>query len=78
MTDKGTPALNGKAIRKQVTISFSKDQAWPKIHLLIYLPADATSRCRCSSPSTLARCRVRWTTRASRQRKCGIRGLIRK
>lgn len=41
VTDKGTPALDGKAIRKQVTISFSKDPAWPKIHLLIYLPAGA-------------------------------------
>jgi len=41
VTDKGTPALGGKAIRKQVTISFSKDPAWPKIHLLIYLPAAA-------------------------------------
>ena len=39
VTDKGTPALDGKAIRKQVTISFSTDPAWPKIHLLIYLPA---------------------------------------
>ena len=42
VTDKGTPALNGKAIRKQVTISFSKDPTWPKIHLLIYLPAAVT------------------------------------
>jgi (4-O-methyl)-D-glucuronate---lignin esterase len=41
VTDKGTPALGGKAIRKQVTISFSKDPSWPKIHLLIYLPANA-------------------------------------
>jgi hypothetical protein len=41
VTDKGTPALDGKAIRKQVTISFSKDPTWPKIHLLIYLPAAA-------------------------------------
>jgi hypothetical protein len=41
VTDKGTAALDGKAIRKQVTISFSKDPTWPKIHLLIYLPADA-------------------------------------
>jgi hypothetical protein len=39
-TDPGTPALNGKAIRKQVTISFSKDPSWPKIHLLVYLPAN--------------------------------------
>ena len=41
VTDKGTPALDGKAIRRQVTISFSKDETWPKIHLLIYLPANA-------------------------------------
>jgi len=41
VTDKGTPALDGKAIRKQVTISFSKDESWPKIHLLLYLPANA-------------------------------------
>lgn len=41
VTDKGTVALNGKAIRKQVTIWFSKDQGWPRIHLLIYLPAAA-------------------------------------
>ena len=40
LTDKGTQALGGKAIRKQVTIRFSDDDAWPKIHLLIYLPAD--------------------------------------
>jgi len=42
VTDKGTPALGGKAIRKQVTISFSKDPAWPKIHLVVYLPAAST------------------------------------
>ena len=41
VTDKGTPALDGKALRKQVTISFSKDPSWPKIHLLIYLPVNA-------------------------------------
>jgi hypothetical protein len=41
ITDKGTPALDGKAVRKQVTISFSNDPTWPRIHLLIYLPADA-------------------------------------
>ena len=39
VTDEGTPALNGKAIREQVTISFSNDPSWPRIHLLIYLPA---------------------------------------
>ena len=41
VTDRGTPALDGKALRRQVTISFSKDPSWPKIHLLIYLPAAA-------------------------------------
>lgn len=39
VTDRGTPALGGKAIRRQVTISFSKDPAWPRIHLAIWLPA---------------------------------------
>lgn len=34
-------AFGGTAIRKQVTISFSKDPSWPKIHLLVYLPAAA-------------------------------------
>lgn len=42
VVDKGTPALDGKAIRKQVTIHLSKDPTWPEIHLLIYLPAAAT------------------------------------
>jgi len=41
VTDAGTPALNGKAIRKQVTIRFSEDKSWPTIKLLIYLPAAA-------------------------------------
>ena len=41
ITDKGTPALNGKAFRKQITISLSADPTWPKIHLLVYLPAAA-------------------------------------
>jgi len=39
--DKGTPALDGKAIRRQVTVYFSTDKAGPKMDLLIYLPADA-------------------------------------
>jgi hypothetical protein len=38
--DKGTPALDGKALRKQVTVYFSADKAGPKMDLLIYLPAD--------------------------------------
>src|SRR5262245_4302584 len=37
--DKGTPALEGKAIRKQVTIYFSRNKSGPKMDLLIYLPA---------------------------------------
>jgi hypothetical protein len=45
VTDKGTPAFAGKAIRKQVTIHLSppenRDPTWPEIHLLIYLPAAA-------------------------------------
>jgi len=40
--DKGTPAYEGKAIRRQVTVYFSKDKAGPKMELLLYLPADAT------------------------------------
>ena len=39
--DKGTPALDGKAIRRQVTIYFSKNKSGPKMDLLIYLPAGA-------------------------------------
>lgn len=41
VTDKGTPALNGKALRKQITIHFSKDPSWPVLHLVEYLPATA-------------------------------------
>jgi hypothetical protein len=41
VTDKGTPALDGKAIRKQVTIHLSKDPNWPAIHLVEYIPAGA-------------------------------------
>jgi hypothetical protein len=39
--DKGTPALDGKAVRRQATIYFSADKAGPKMDLLIYLPAGA-------------------------------------
>jgi hypothetical protein len=44
IVDKGTPALNGKAIRKQVTIYLTKDKTGPSIDLLIYLPASAASK----------------------------------
>src|ERR1700761_8825876 len=40
--DKGTPALNGKAIRKQVMIYFTPDHTGPAIQLLMYLPAGVT------------------------------------
>lgn len=41
--DKGTPAFNGKAIRKQVTVYFTKDREH-KMNLLIYLPANAKKK----------------------------------
>jgi hypothetical protein len=37
--DKGTPALDGKAVRRQVTIFFSKNKSGPKMDLVLYLPA---------------------------------------
>ncbi len=40
--DKGTPALNGKAIRRQITIYFSKDISGPKVDVLLYLPAQVS------------------------------------
>ena len=39
--DKGTPALDGKATRRQVTIYFTADKAGPKMDLLVYVPANA-------------------------------------
>jgi len=33
--DKGTPAFDGKATRKQVTLHFSKDKSGPKADLLL-------------------------------------------
>lgn len=36
--DKGTPAFNHKAVRKQVRICFSEDTTGPKTDVLIYLP----------------------------------------
>lgn len=38
--EKGTPVFDGKAIRKQLTISFSGDADGPQTDVLIYLPAD--------------------------------------
>ncbi|MGA1977703.1 MAG: acetylxylan esterase [Bacteroidales bacterium] len=39
--DKGTPVFNGKAIRRQVTVYFTKDTSDYKMDILIYLPSDA-------------------------------------
>jgi hypothetical protein len=39
--DPGTSAFDGKALRRQVTIFFTKDRSGPKMDLLMYLPADA-------------------------------------
>lgn len=40
--DKGTPAFNDKATRKQVTVYFTKDTSDHKMNLVIYTPAAAT------------------------------------
>jgi hypothetical protein len=39
--DRGTPALGGKAIRRQTTLYFTDDRSGPKAELLSYVPADA-------------------------------------
>lgn len=38
--DKGTTVFDGKAVRKQVTVYFTKDTSNCKMNLLIYLPAN--------------------------------------
>lgn len=40
--DKGTPAFNGLAIRKQVTIYLTEDTSDHKADLLLYIPANAS------------------------------------
>src|ERR1700728_2598685 len=42
IVDRGTSALNGEAIRKEVTIYLNREKTGPAIHLLIYLPAAAS------------------------------------
>lgn len=42
--DAGTPAFDGKAIRKQVRIWFRKDRTGPALNLLVYTPAAAKGR----------------------------------
>lgn len=41
VTDKGTTALGGKALRKQVTVCFTKDTSKYKMDILMYIPVDA-------------------------------------
>lgn len=39
--DKGTPAFDGKALRKQITVYFTKSRTEHYVDLLLYLPANA-------------------------------------
>jgi hypothetical protein len=39
--DGGTPALDGKAVRRQTTLYFTADRRRPKAEVLSYVPADA-------------------------------------
>ena len=42
--ERGTPALEGKAVRRQVTLRFGTGAESPKADLLLYLPAGATAK----------------------------------
>jgi hypothetical protein len=44
VTSTDEHALNGTAVRKQVTVFFSKDETGPQMHLLLYSPAKAHGR----------------------------------
>jgi len=39
--DRATPAFDGKAVRRQATIYFTKDKSGPSVDVLLYLPASA-------------------------------------
>jgi hypothetical protein len=39
--DRATPAFEGKAVRRQATIYFTKDKSGPSVDVLLYLPANA-------------------------------------
>ncbi len=43
VVEKGAPAFDGKAIRSQITIHFTKDRTGPQMDLLVYLPANANA-----------------------------------
>ncbi|MEO8619564.1 MAG: acetylxylan esterase [bacterium] len=40
-TETSSSALDGRAVRRQVTVYFTKDSAGPKVDLLLYLPSNA-------------------------------------
>ena len=42
VTEAGTPVFGGKALRRQVTLYFTRDKAGPHADVLIYLPAGQT------------------------------------
>jgi hypothetical protein len=42
--DKGTPVFDGKAVRRQIEITFPREQNAPKMDLLLYLPVSARKR----------------------------------
>lgn len=41
VVEQGTPAFEGKAIRRQVIIYFTKERTGPRMDLLLYLPSNA-------------------------------------
>lgn len=41
--DAGTPALDGKATRRQVTLYFDAERTGPSMDVLLYLPAEANA-----------------------------------
>lgn len=41
VVEEGTPVFDGTAIRRQITIHFTKERTSPKMELLMYLPAHA-------------------------------------
>jgi len=44
IVETGAPSFGGKAIRRQVTVHFTKQTAGPRMDLLLYLPAQAKGR----------------------------------
>ena len=41
VVEQGTPAFNGKAVRRQVVVYFTKERTGPRMDLLVYLPTGA-------------------------------------